>query len=330
MKTLALLLLAAATAHAEPRVLRIASVAPDGTPWARELKAFAREVEVDTHGEVRVKLYLGGIVGDELEVMGRIEREQMDGQIAGGVCTRLAPSLGVLMLPGLFQNRAEAAFVVNQLRARLEAEAMQRGYVLLGDTGLGPQIILSRTPIRSLLELRAAKLWKWQLEEVGVKTLERMGIGLKLTTSLNDAADTYDRGVSNGFLAAPTAALAYQWSVRARYFTDLRTGYLTGCSVVASRAFDRISVENQRILRSLTLKLEGRMEEIGARVDEALLGGLFQKQGLVAVKPSESFRADFFEAARTARETVGTPLVAPELLQRVTALLADYRAEHAR
>ncbi len=317
-------------AHADPRVLRIASVAPDGTAWARELKAFAREVDEQTHGEVHIKLYLGGIVGDEIEVMARIEKDQIDGQIAGGICTRVAPSLRVLILPGLFQNRAEAAFVVNHLRPLLDAEATHAGYALLGTSGLGPQIILSRTPIRTLTELRAARLWKWQLEEVGVTTLEHMGVALELSTSLNDAAGAYDRGTVNGFLAAPTAALAFQWTVRARYFTDLRTGYLTGCHVIAIRALDRISAENQRILRTLTVKLEARMEEVGARADEALLGGLFQKQGLIPVKVSEAFRADFFEAARSAREALGTSLVPAELLQRVTSLIADFRAEHAR
>jgi len=38
------------------QLLRIASVAPEGTPWARELRAFEREVDAQTHGEVRIKL----------------------------------------------------------------------------------------------------------------------------------------------------------------------------------------------------------------------------------------------------------------------------------
>jgi TRAP-type C4-dicarboxylate transport system substrate-binding protein len=310
------------------QLLRIASVAPEGTPWARELRAFEREVDAQTHGQVRIKLYLGGIAGDELEVAKRIEDDQLDGQIAGGVCTRLAPSLGVLMLPGLFQSRAEAAFVVNQLRPLWEAESAEHGYALLGTAGLGPQIILSRTPIRSLAELRQAQLWKWQLEETGVRALQQMGVALQLTTAIPDAAGVYDSGRANGFLVAPVAALAYQLSVRARYFTDLRTGYLTGCHVIKRRALDRLSVENQQVLRRLTLQLESRMEEIGARLDEALLGGLFRKQGLRPVPVSETFRADFFAAARSARES--GKLASKELLARVTALLADYRAEHGR
>jgi TRAP-type C4-dicarboxylate transport system substrate-binding protein len=310
------------------QLLRITSVAPEGTPWARELRAFEREVAAQTHGEVRIKLYLGGIAGDELDVSKRIESDQLDGQIAGGVCPRLSPSLGVLMLPGLFQSRAEAAFVVNQLRPMLEKESAEHGYALLGTAGLGPQIILSRAPIRSLAELRQARLWKWQLEETGVRALEKMGVALVETASINDAAGTYDAGRVNGFLVVPTAALAFQLSVRARYFTDLRTGYLIGCTVIKQRALDRLSVENQQVLRRLTVLLESRMEEIGARLDESLLGGLFRKQGLRPVAVSEAFRADFFAAARAARESGN--LAPKELLVRVTALLADFRAEHSR
>jgi TRAP-type C4-dicarboxylate transport system substrate-binding protein len=307
------------------QLLRIASIAPEGTPWARELRAFEREVDVQTHGQVHVKLYLGGIAGDEVEVANRIENDQLDGQIAGGVCPKLAPSLGVLMLPGLFQSRAEAAFVVNQLRPMLEKESAEHGYALLGTAGLGPQIILSRAPIRTFEELRRAKLWKWQLEEVGIRALQQMGVALEPTLTLQDAAPTYDNGKANGFLVAPAAALAFQLSVRAKYFTDLRTGYLIGCHVIKRRALDRLSVENQQVLRRLTVLLESRMEEIGARLDEALLGGLFRKQGLRPVAVSEAFRSDFFVAARAARESGLAP---KDLLARVTTLLADYRAEH--
>ena len=49
---LCLLVAAGATAHAEPRVFRMAAIAPEGTSWARELKAMARDIETASHGEL--------------------------------------------------------------------------------------------------------------------------------------------------------------------------------------------------------------------------------------------------------------------------------------
>ena len=69
-----------------PPALRFGTLVPDGTAWARELKAFAREVEDVAHQ--RIKFYWGGIAGDEREMIARIKRGQLDGA-AGAVC---APS----------------------------------------------------------------------------------------------------------------------------------------------------------------------------------------------------------------------------------------------
>src|SRR5262249_279368 len=126
-------LLMSATALAEPRwTLRMATPAPEGTAWAREIKAFSREVEAGPHGEVRMKWYLGGIGGDELEIGERIRRDQLDGAGAGGMlCERLAPSMRVLRLLGVFQSRAEAAYVMQRLQPSLEAEFAKSGFSLI-------------------------------------------------------------------------------------------------------------------------------------------------------------------------------------------------------
>ena len=49
-------------------VLRFATVIPQGTVWAREMQAFARDVaDGSTNNQVQLKWYLGGIAGDDFE-----------------------------------------------------------------------------------------------------------------------------------------------------------------------------------------------------------------------------------------------------------------------
>ena len=148
-------------------------------------------------------------------------------------------------------------------------------------------------------------------------------------TDLDVAGKAYDARRIDGFIAIPTAALAFQWSTQARYITDLRAGYLTGCVLVAHRALDRLTAEQQKTFRSLFAKYDALFQEMGRRQDEALLGGLFEKQGLKPIPPSEGFRSEFFETARAARERAATRFVSRAALDRVLKFLADYRAEHA-
>src|SRR6476619_6479622 len=151
---------------AEPIVLRCATTAPDGTAWARELKAAARDVELQTHGQVKWKWYFGGIAGDETAVPERIRRGQLEGEAAGISCADLALSLKVLRILGMFRRRDEAHAIIGRLRPQLEAEFRKAGYELLAVQWFGTDIAVTREPVRSLADLRKLRLWYWNLERV--------------------------------------------------------------------------------------------------------------------------------------------------------------------
>ena len=134
--------LAGSPAGADPAAVRMASMAPDGTAWARELKAYARDVEAATGGDMRIKLYLGGIAGDEAAVPDRIKKGQLDGEMAAVTCERMAPSLRVLRVPGLIRRRDEATYVIDRLRPTIEAEFRQKGLeVLLVNFREDPEVV---------------------------------------------------------------------------------------------------------------------------------------------------------------------------------------------
>jgi TRAP-type C4-dicarboxylate transport system substrate-binding protein len=162
-------LLLTASAGAEPVRVRIASVAPEGSAWANELRSFSRDAERDSNGEIQLKWYFGAVLGDELQTLERIRAGQVDGIASGGMaCERVAPSFRIQGLPGVFQSREEVAYVTERLRPTLYAEADRNGFAMLVTTGLGPQIIFSRKPIRSFAELKKVKLWRWSVDEVGI------------------------------------------------------------------------------------------------------------------------------------------------------------------
>jgi TRAP-type C4-dicarboxylate transport system substrate-binding protein len=321
--------LAGAVARAEPVTVRMASVAPEGSAWAKMLNDWGRELEIVSRGSIRVKWYFGGVTGDELETFDGIKKGHLDGIASGGmICERLAPSMNVQGLAGVFQSREEAGYVMERLRPSLEEEARRNGFELLIITGLGPEVLFTRTPVHSMAELRKLKFWRWAADEVGLAMSHEMALSV-VPTDVDAAGRAYDEHKVDGFLAIPTAALAFQWSAQAKYITDLRPGYLTGCVAVTHRLLDRLTAEQQRSFRNSLGKYDAIFQEMGRKQDEALLGGLFQKQGLQPIPPSEGFRSEFFEAARSARERAATRFVSRATLDRVLKLLADYRAEHA-
>ncbi|HEY2745072.1 MAG TPA: TRAP transporter substrate-binding protein DctP [Polyangia bacterium] len=320
----------AAGAHADPIVLRFGTVAPDGTAWARIAKQTSAALSEATHGAVTSKWYFGGIAGDELQMLSRMRKEQLDGIVSAGMlCQRLSPSMRVLRTVGLFQTRDESGYVAGRLKALFDEDFRREGFVNLGDVGIGPDMIFSREPVRSMDDLKRDKLWTWNLDDVFVATWPMLGVHV-VPMPVDQAYAAYDEKRVDGFIAVPTSALAFQWSTEARYVTDLRVGFLRACVLITTRAFDPLPLEARNALLNSSAAGMMQLEQLGRRQDEELLGGLFGKQGIKTVVPTETFRADFFAQARAAREQIAArgTLIKPELLQRVLTLLADYRAEH--
>jgi len=324
----ALLCLATSASAAEPITLRVGTVAPEGTGWAREFHAFARYVEAEAKGALRIKLYLSSVAGDELEMGERVRKGQLDGVASGQfLCQAVAPSMRVLRMPGVFQSRDEARDVVTHLQSAIEDEAAKHGFVVLGAAGLGPDVFFTREPVRSLEDARRLKLWRWDIDDLGIAASRAMGLDI-VPVRLADARRAYDEKRLDGFLAAPSAALAFQWSASAGYVTDLHSGYLYGCLVFGERQFQRLPPHLQQALRAGAARMLVGIEELGRKQDEELLGGLFAKQGLKAVPVSASFRAEYFAAAKAARERMSDKLIPRELVEKVLRMLADYRIEH--
>jgi TRAP-type C4-dicarboxylate transport system substrate-binding protein len=318
---------ARAEARTDKAVWRMATAAPDATNWARELKVFARDVEAGTDGQVAIKWYFGGIAGDEGEVMQRISRAQLDGMASAILCGKVAPSMRVFNVPGVIQDRDEANFLSQKMQHDYATEAQRNGFALLFTSGLGPTLMFTRTPAKTMDELRAIKVWRWNLDEWGVLATREMGLPV-YAAPLVDATRLYDEHQIDGFTTVPSAALAFQWSTQARYITGLPVGYVQGCMLLANRAWDRLSMRQRDAVMAAAAKCSHRFEEVGRQQDDQLLGGLFERQGLKTIPLSSSLRAQYFDAARAARERLGEKLLPRALLDQVMRILADYRAEH--
>ena len=308
-------------------VIRMATAVPEGTLWWRSIHQFQKDVETATNGQLRFKIYFGGIAGDELQVGERIRREQLDGAFSGGMlCMRAAPSMRVMRVLGLFQGRGELNYVLGRLKPTLDDEFRRAGFVNLGLVGVGPELVFSRKPIRTLAELKATRLWTWGSDNTLAPGLDGLGF-TTVRADLPDAGRLYDEGKIDGFVAAPAAALAFQWSARARYLLPLRLASLDACILISNRAWDPLPEGYKSIVRDAAAHAANLCEELGREQDDQLLGGLFAKQGVTIESLLPATVSQFFVESRALRDRV--PLVPAALLERVLALLADYRAEHA-
>jgi TRAP-type transport system periplasmic protein len=280
-----------------PPVLRFGTLVPDGTAWARELKAFSREVEDGAHQ--RIKFYWGGIAGDEREMLARIKRGQLDGAAGAVICTELAPSLQVTRLQGLFPSRDDHERLLRQI-PNADEEFKRAGFVNLGLGGLGPSIIFTKQPVTTWAELQKMRLWRWDLDPVAWQQDRMMGLNV-VPLSINEASAAFDAGKVDGFVALAASALAFQWQSRAPNILPLELDYLNACMIVSQPAWDALPTETKQTMRSAGAKLQRRMEFVGRDVDRVVLSGTLTGHGVHAATVPPATRAAFFNAARATR-----------------------------
>ena len=99
--------------EAKPKhLLKIASLAPKGSTWEKSFQKTKRDILKATNGEVMLKIYPGGVMGDESAMV----RKMRTGQLDGGAVTSvgmgdISTKILVLQLPLTFRNYKELDYV---------------------------------------------------------------------------------------------------------------------------------------------------------------------------------------------------------------------------
>jgi TRAP-type C4-dicarboxylate transport system substrate-binding protein len=321
MKTLAALLLLSSLAQAQ-QTLRLATVAPEGTAWAHQLKALGHEVEAATDGRVKMKWVFGGIAGVERETLDRIRRGQLDGMAASHFCEKLAPTLRVMRTFGVLRTRAEERYVVQRLRDQIDGELEKEGFVELGVLSLGMAVLFSKEPVRTMEEFMARRWWVSADDDYAVAVARAVGMKV-VPIAQHEAKAAFERNEFDGFVAIPASLLAFQWTA-VRAYTEMPLGSVDGCLLITQRAWERLRADDQISVRGATMNAMMRLDDISEETSRKVLAEVGPKLGIQRIEPDPRFRSAFIQAVKEARNTQ----VTPELMQKVLSLLADYRAEH--
>ena len=146
-------------AHAVTEI-KLAFLAPEGTTWHKVMTAWNEELFKKTSGQVRFKIYAGGVLGDERDVI----RKMRIGQVHAAGFTGLGlglvnPAVRVLELPMLVENYEEVDALAKHIQPKLEAGFKKKGFVLLAwaETGF-VNIFSNKKPISSVSDMERMKM----------------------------------------------------------------------------------------------------------------------------------------------------------------------------
>lgn len=197
-------------AGASEVVLRLATIAPEGSPYAQVCEKGAELVRKNTHGAIRVRVFANGTLGTESEAL----RSAADGRIevyAGAAATAhpYVPELEALELPYLFRGEREVELVLPRVWPAVRAAASARGWEALSYTAVGFRHLATRRPIATLAELRKVRI-RSMSTPVYEQFWRRVGIPA-VGAATPEVAPMFERGEIQGFDSPLTLLFASSW-----------------------------------------------------------------------------------------------------------------------
>ena len=321
------MLLAAGPAQAQNVVVKMATLVPDGSSWHLILKETADQWSKLSGGRVSVRLFAGGVAGDDPDVV----RKMRLGTLQAGLLTSVGvgeidKSVYALSVPLMYRSYDEVYHVLDKMRPRLEAALEAKGFVVLNWADGGWVHFFAQKPVATPDDLRALKLFSWAGDAKSIEVWRSAGFNpVPLpSTEISTALQT---GLVNALGCPPQVAVISQYYNHARNMTDLPWQLLLGATLINRATWEKIPADVRPALveatRNAGTRLQAEIRNSGARDVEAM-----KKRGLNVVAIDEKARALWQKTAEGLYPQVRGPIVPAEAFDEAQRLRDEYRKEH--
>jgi TRAP-type C4-dicarboxylate transport system substrate-binding protein len=317
--------LVAAPASAQTVTIKMATLVPEGSSWHTILKEVAEKWKTISGGRVVVRLYAGGVAGDDPDVV----RKMRLGTLNAGVLTSVGlgeidKSVYALGVPMMYDSYEEIYGVLEKMRPSLEQGLEEKGFVSINWVDAGWVHFFAKKPVEKPADLKALKLFAWAGDTQSIELLKSGGFNpVPLpSTELSTALQT---GLVQALGTPPQVAVISQYFVHAPYMTDLDWQLLLGGTVVLKEVWEKIPAELHAPLleaaREAGRKLQQEIRQSAQRDVEAM-----KKRGLTVVAVDAKTKAEWRQTAESFYPKVRGPIVPAAAFDQAMKFRDELRA----
>lgn len=316
-KLAALMLVATLAAPARAVELRAADIQPEAYPNVVALQDLGRKLELASHGRFSLRVFPGGILGDERSMIEQAQAGSIDMLRASlGSVGPIVPEVNVFNLPFVFRDEAHMRKVID---GPIGDELLQKitdspaNLVALGWMDAGTRNVYARKPIRKPADLAGMKI-RMIGNPLFVDTMNAMG-GIGVTMSWNDVYGALQTGLVDGAENnVPSYVTAGHFMI-AGYFS--LTGHLIVPEILvfSKQKWIRLSREDQTLIRKLAREAHQQQRQLW---DKRIAGDAARLKAAGVTIISDVDKEAFFKATQPVRNKYGSPYA--ELIARIQAV----------
>jgi TRAP-type C4-dicarboxylate transport system substrate-binding protein len=321
-----LLLIPSASGADKNLVIKLATLAPEGSSWMKTFEALNKEVIKKTEKNVQFRIYPGGVLGDEMDMLRKMKIGQIQAvALTSGGLSSIFREIDVFQIPFLFQKYEEVDAVLTKLDSFFRKGFEDNGYILLGWSEAGFVYLMSTIPISSVSDLKKAKVWIWEESPMAKTIFDEAGVSA-IPLSIPDVLIGLQTGLVNVVYAPPTGAISLQWFTKVKYLTDVPLVYLAGGIVVKKETFQQISSSYQSSIIEISERYLNQLKTVTRNENREAIT-VMTKHGTKLVTPSKDQIDEFKRLSNQAMSHPGSQSFSKKVLNEVISILEGNRRE---
>ncbi|MBN1998232.1 TRAP transporter substrate-binding protein DctP [candidate division KSB1 bacterium] len=266
--------------------IKIATIAPSGSPWHIILQEMGEEWKQASNGLVELRIYPGGVAGNEQDMIRKMRIGQLQAAaVSNGGLAHIDEGINVLVIPMVVDSWEILDKIREALGPEIKKSLEEKGFILLnwGDAGwvryFGP------SPDPSVESAKKSKLFVTQGDDRTVNMWKKAGFNA-VPLAPSDILMGLQTGMIDAFNSTAVLALASQWFVFTPYMVDMPWAPMIGATIVTKKAWEQIPADIRVELEQISVKYGERLQTDIRELEEKAVVEM-EKRGLVLAKPSE-------------------------------------------
>ncbi|MDE0163862.1 MAG: TRAP transporter substrate-binding protein DctP [Bryobacterales bacterium] len=306
-------------------LIKLGTGAPKGSSWHDALNQMKQDWARISNGAIRVNIYAGGVAGDDTELVRKIQRRGLDAiGISGLGLSRIEPGVNCLNIPMMVESYEEFDHIREKMTPLIEKRIESKGFRILNWTDIGWVHFFTKTPAKTLDDIRQLKLWISTGDPHTEKLYKQLGFRV-VPLPVTDVLTSLQTGLIEAFQAPPLFAMLERSFEAVNNMIDMRWAPLVGATIISDRAWQRIPEDIRPQMLTAARKAGDQMRDEIRSLDRDAIVQMKQR-GLNVIEPDAATMADWRRQAEDAYPTLRGTMVPEDLFDEVKRHRDAYRA----
>ena len=321
---LALCFLVPGALSAQTLTIKVATVAPENSPYGEAMHKLAVQWTQITGGKVKLVMYFNGVAGGEADIVRKIKL----GQLQGAVVSQMGLSFidrrtNVLSAPQLVKDNDELDFVLQRMEPLYDKFLLDKKIVPLAYCRAGWLRFFSKSDqIHTPAQVGVRKLGISGTEKDFFEAFKQMKYNV-VPVEISESLSALNTGLCDTVFSSPLVAGPMQLFGIAKYMLNDKISPFIGGMIFDQRTWDKVPEEYKpamtKAAKEIALGLDTGIDKLEADAINTMV-----KYGLVLVEPTPAEAKTWNTELAKYLPQVADTVFDRETLEKAEAILATY------